>query len=331
MVGVAPGVEEDVAAREQIDIDVLTQDQKKVFKARAQEEYLATIFVLQADKRRFGVYIEKLENDYLQGQDRYPRTLDDAYNLLANRKQVQTVNAQVPSTRVSFTNVGDDIIGNQDPSADITGGLSEMTLTTDGQSRSSSAKDVTCFRCGQKGHYAPECDNDRKKTVDRQERQTGTQMFMDALENDEFSNDDQVAFSFHTNGTGTLQVLKTTDLVNKIQREGRVPDFWILLDNQSTVDVFCNRKRLKNIRKSDTTMDIHCNAGVTSTDLIGDYPGYGTVWYYPKGIANILSLSRVKNNGFCVTYDSVNGNEFIVSKLDTKRIFHRVITWSILH
>jgi hypothetical protein len=67
-------------------------------------------------------------------------------------------------------------------------------------------------------------------------------------------------------------------------------------------------------------MDIHCNAGVTSTNLIGDYPGYGTVWYHPKGIANILSLSRVKNNGFRVTYDSVDGNEFVVSKQGTKRI-----------
>ena len=94
LVGVAPGVEKDVAARENIDINTLTPAQLKVFRARAQEEYLSTIFVLQADKRRFGVYVEKLENDYLQGQDRYPRTLDDAYNLLANWKQVQTVNAQ---------------------------------------------------------------------------------------------------------------------------------------------------------------------------------------------------------------------------------------------
>eukprot|EP00978_Attheya_sp_CCMP212_P017338 scaffold46123_cov48-Attheya_sp.AAC.1 len=61
-------------------------------------------------------------------------------------------------------------------------------------------------------------------------------------------------------------------------------------------------------------MDIHCNAGVTSMNLVGDLPGYGTVWYHPNGIANILLLSRVKNRGHHVTYDSHNGNEFHVSK-----------------
>jgi hypothetical protein len=38
-------------------------------------------------------------------------------------------------------------------------------------------------------------------------------------------------------------------------------------------------------------MDIYCNAGVTSTNLIVDLAGYGPVWYHPNGIANILSLS----------------------------------------
>eukprot|EP00978_Attheya_sp_CCMP212_P042042 scaffold250013_cov31-Attheya_sp.AAC.1 len=61
-------------------------------------------------------------------------------------------------------------------------------------------------------------------------------------------------------------------------------------------------------------MDIHCNAGVTSTSLVGDLAGYGVVWYHPNGIANILSLSRVKNNGFHITYDSDDGNEFVVHK-----------------
>lgn len=71
------------------------------------------------------------------------------------------------------------------------------------------------------------------------------------------------------------------------------PD-WILLDNQSTVDVFYNASLLQNIRVTPNSMDIHCNAGIASTNLIGDLPGYGRVWYHPDGIANILSLARVK-------------------------------------
>lgn len=61
-------------------------------------------------------------------------------------------------------------------------------------------------------------------------------------------------------------------------------------------------------------MDIHCNAGVTSTNLVGGLPRYGEVWYSPNGIANIMSLSRVKARGFRVTFDSESGNAFHIHK-----------------
>ena len=88
---------------------------------------------------------------------------------------------------------------------------------------------------------------------------------------------------------------------------------WILLDSQSTVDVFYNARLLQNIRKVNRTLDIHCNAGVASTDMVGGIPGYDTVWYNPTGITNILSLSRAIKI-FTITYDSVNGNEFRIHK-----------------
>jgi hypothetical protein len=63
-----------------------------------------------------------------------------------------------------------------------------------------------------------------------------------------------------------------------VDKESRIPRSWILLDNQSTVDVFHIEALLKRIRVSKNGhMDIHCNAGVTSTNLVGDLPGYGTV------------------------------------------------------
>jgi hypothetical protein len=102
-----------------------------------------------------------------------------------------------------------------------------------------------------------------------------------------------------------------------------IPKSWILLDNQSTVDMFHNEKLLQNIRTIDTYMDIHCNAGVTSTNMVGDLHGYGTVWYHPNGIANILSLKRVKEK-YLVTYNSQEGNAFVVHKNDgTKRTFQQ--------
>jgi hypothetical protein len=81
--------------------------------------------------------------------------------------------------------------------------------------------------------------------------------------------DDGSEFSFHQGGNRRSVVMN--------HPSAPVPKDWILLDNQSTVDVFYNARLLKNIRKANSFMDIHCNTGVTSMDLVGDLPGYGEV------------------------------------------------------
>ena len=92
-----------------------------------------------------------------------------------------------------------------------------------------------------------------------------------------------------------------------------IPDTWILLDSQSTIDVFCNEKLLSRIHATDTIMNIKCNAGVKRTNLRGHLSGYGWVCFFPDGIANILSMSRVKEK-FRVTYNSATDNLFHVHK-----------------
>lgn len=56
------------------------------------------------------------------------------------------------------------------------------------------------------------------------------------------------------------------------------------------VNVFSNPKLLTNIRKSKCILTLYCNARKVSVTQKCDLRGYGTVWYYPGGIANILSL-----------------------------------------
>jgi hypothetical protein len=56
----------------------------------------------------------------------------------------------------------------------------------------------------------------------------------------------------------------------------------------------------KNIRESKEPTNIHSTAGTTKINLIGDLPGYGTVWYLPGGIANILLLARVLEKGYII-------------------------------
>ena len=99
------------------------------------------------------------------------------------------------------------------------------------------------------------------------------------------------------------------------QSQKPIPKSWILLDSQSTIDIFCSPSQIENIRKIGEKMKIHCNVGTHVTDLIGDLPGYGTVWFDPQAIANVLSLQLVKKK-YHISYDSNDKNGFIVTKPD---------------
>jgi hypothetical protein len=63
-----------------------TNDLAKLEK-EAHEQYLAVAFLLGANSGRYGkLLLEDLENDFLQGQDRYPKTVTTAFSLLTNWK-----------------------------------------------------------------------------------------------------------------------------------------------------------------------------------------------------------------------------------------------------
>ena len=60
-------------------------------------------------------------------------------------------------------------------------------------------------------------------------------------------------------------------------------------------------------------MRIQCNAGICVTNLVGDLPGYGPVWFDPRAIANVLSLKLVKEK-YHIEYNSDKDDGFVVTK-----------------
>jgi hypothetical protein len=253
----------------------------------AKEAYMACAFLLGSDRKRYGKLIEDLENDHVQRNDKYPKTLVEAYNLLIHWKQDPKHLMRVLGSSgdgLAFAHVGE----NGEPPQDLSS--------------------IQCYHCQQMGHYANVCTNDY---VSR--HASGTQALLagdvevgvSTQENEvENYDDDVIAFNF-------ANVTESNGIVH--HQGAEVCKTWILLDNQSTVDVFCNSKLLRNIRKSTKTMNIKCNAGITRTNLVGDLPGYGEVWFNKDGIANILSLSRLEKK-YRITYDSTVGKQFIVHK-----------------
>jgi len=142
---------------------------------------------------------------------------------------------------------------------------------------------ITCLNCGMIGHYQDQCPEIRADT----EAQAGTE-----AEGEVFT--------------------------SSVDDRHNIPASWILLDSEANVDLICNSKLLRNIRRVNRFLTVHCNAGSRRTNLMGDLPGYPMpVWYSRHAIANILSLCNVKNiPRWRVTYSSSEGDEFRVTKDD---------------
>ena len=114
---------------------------------------------------------------------------------------------------------------------------------------------------------------------------------------------------FHVKGWGLQDFEGHVPVATKNSTMRSVPLTWLLLDSQLTVDLIANPKMLLNIRKvrSEDTIRVHCNIGAKIVDRVGNLHGYGTVWYEPSWMTNILLMSRATKK-FWVVFDSEGGN-----------------------
>mmetsp|Transcript_22071 Transcript_22071/g.31648 ORF Transcript_22071/g.31648 Transcript_22071/m.31648 type:complete len:197 (+) Transcript_22071:578-1168(+) len=101
------------------------------------------------------------------------------------------------------------------------------------------------------------------------------------------------------------------DLDGCIQK--KLPEYYILLDNQANLPVFYNEKLLTRTWRVKTTMRINSDGRISETNWKGWFPGYAEVWLHRDGIANILPFCEVKKM-FRVTYASDNNDTFTVHK-----------------
>jgi hypothetical protein len=78
----------------------------------------------------------------------------------------------------------------------------------------------------------------------------------------------------------------------------------ILLDSQSTMDLFCNAALVRKTSKSTTSVRLKGNGGTMVVSRKSTLPGYNKdVWFSTRVITNIISLSNLIQQ-YRVTYDS---------------------------
>ncbi len=260
-------------------------------RTRAKEKYLARVFFTGADKQRFGKLIEETENRYVKGYNEYPDTVDDAHSLMANLSTSASVvqGVRPGSHGMAFATTGDD-----------------------------SAAHITCFNCGEQGHYAPDCPSPKNEEVLTRNQKKGASKAAKAAKAAEAAKAADAAKTAET-----VLHCQLEDSICLAQSRS-VPSHWIILDCASEVDVFMNPNMLKNIRPANRVMNIKCNSGILPTELEGDLNGYGTVWYNPKCIANLLSLSNVHKK-FKVSFDTSGAEpKFVMHRANgTERHFNQ--------
>jgi hypothetical protein len=124
----------------------------------SKEEHLACTFLLGSDRKRHGKLIEDLENDHVQRNDKHPKTLVEACNLLIHWKQdpKNPMIGSPTSDGMAFANVG----GEQRPPQDSENGKQFIVHKENGM--------VRRFRQSEDGLFhmdAKESDEEQDGTV----------------------------------------------------------------------------------------------------------------------------------------------------------------------
>jgi hypothetical protein len=244
-----------------VDVSIIGDDERK---QAAKLKFLAINFIIRSDKRRYVILIADLANQYTRGNNQYPKDITEAYSMLVNYKTpfpIKNKEYERPSLVVNK--------GNNDAISEMTGTalLTANTNTvpgTDGKLH----EHITCHVCHIKGHYSPDCPT--------QTMNTGTQHLQMGDPPAKLANNSSHTTEYHLTST------------QSDDQHVSIPNTWILLDSQSTVSVFNNPFLLSNIRTSQHPLRVATNGDMQISTQIGDITNYGTVWYNPKSLADIL-------------------------------------------
>ena len=292
------------------------------YSEKAKNRVIAEIFLKNADKERYGKLIADVENDFIRHGIMYPADIEAVNSQMAAIKTGKE--KKVPNNRKrKFHGRDDERVDNGETQRF----MKEFTFTN-----------MTCYRCQQPGHIAKYCPEKRKfKDSDEKEKDKPTphqtnptdkkkdlktekpknegvtattlaREFGGANSDSEVEDVDEFGLGFHING---IESSRPSEII--LANRNLIPDTWILLDSQSTVDIFRNKNLLKEVKKVDEGRGVRCfcNSGYQDTHEEGTLAGYGKVWYNDSFLANILSFAKVSDK-YRITIDTKKEQAFIV-------------------
>ena len=309
--------------------DQMTDEEKEKCRKQASEHLSSYAYMQGADPKRSGKLTEDLANSFALGEDRYPKDMGAAAAAIINYQNKVNIRCDTNTNRQ-----------NQN------GRFNTNTNNTNNEQHTGFAQrggrdisNVRCYACGELGHYANACPN-RTGTTNTNDgtvnANTGatnaqTQQESDSVTAPTQATSESSTGSTDTSGTGGRPGVGFVQVTHCQHAEHRSPAALsmgsnpplktkILLDNQSTDDIFGNRDYLTDIKVVPNTLKLHTNGGVLICNTMGYLKGYGYVWFHEDAITNVLSRARVKRSGnFKITYDDARSS-FIMENIKSGRI-----------
>ena len=264
-----------------------------------------------------------LSDDYTKGSDNYPITPQQTLLLLDKYSKKPALMAQSEGTAFAQKGKKGDAkkkAGDDDPK--------KFEYDKDFY------KERVCFRCGKKGHPKAACTvklaaaDEEKSAKSSSSKGSGSssdigkmlgamnksiKTFGKALsqvseEYDNLGDDDSIGAQSHAQvghiGLGGSREYAFASRSTSLRGH-------VLLDNQSSVHVFCDPELVNNIRKGERQLSLESNGGKLPISDIANFEGFEeAVWFSTEAMTNILSLAVVKRE-YEVSYD---GDAFIIHR-----------------
>jgi hypothetical protein len=289
----------------------------------AEDRYVSYAFLRQSGTQHGNLKVD-LQNDFTTGDNRYPKNRQQTLHLLD--KYGKTVVAKVThSEGTSFAQKGGR------------GGCNRSS-SGNGKGRDSSTydkkywNDKECYKYHKKGHPAthfpkkPSDNDDRStasaassvkklkkdlKSIKKAFTMVNTQLAQLKEADADISESEGEASHFQVD-----QALQFAQLGKKF--EPRIAKLFkqagssikldlkevILLDSQSTMDLFCNAALVSKISKSRFNMRLKSNGGTMVVTQKATMEGYNkTIWFSTRAITNIIALRNLIDQ-YRLTYDS---------------------------